>query len=712
MIEEGPFDQRHKEEQSSANHTAARAFWTAAPQVTQHPPHRPDGLCRWNEIRTERAGAASTPIGAAISKQDPSPASGPAIPSVGNLDPIQAAKIVEDLFGNAWAFDAAGRWTYLPAFAQAALGKTVDDLNLSVAEGDIGWKQLLHPDDYAAVAEKWQHCLRTGQMFNAEFRIRRQSGFAWAKSSARPVFDERGQIAGWYGTSLDIDGYRGTVVALQERENSLSHLVDLVPCHLWRLNAEGEPTFMNKRMADYLGWDFADAGAPDESGNDAIFDTIHPDDVDDVRAALGECLATGENFSSHYRTRRRDGVFRWKSVCAEPVKDPDGGIAHWYGMCLDIDDQIRAEEAQQLSERHLQRLIDLLPVSICSWAVTGEISYANKRFVGALGISDMTFDNAFAAILARTHPEDAERLRETVERGLRAGDGFSARYRWRSADGGVFRWLETRFEARRDLDGVIVEWFSLRIDVDDAVRVQDALSSAQANLARASQAATLAELSASIAHEVAQPLAALLTNSDTCRRWLAMDPPNIERARTAIERIQRAASRASDVVTRIRALYRHAADERAITALGALIDETYGLLAADAARRHIRMDVNIGGNLPDFAFDRVQIQQVLINLMRNGMQAMETVSGDRILGVRAFLDDGMVKVEISDTGPGVLSPEMIFEPFFTTKSEGLGMGLAICRSIVESHHGRLWVEQDGSNGAKFIFALPVDIGDS
>ena len=241
--------------------------------------------------------------------------------------------------------------------------------------------------------------------------------------------------------------------------------------------------------------------------------------------------------------------------------------------------------------------------------------------------------------------------------------------------------------------------------------MQEALILARANLARASQAATLAELSGSIAHEIAQPLAAVSTSSDTCRRWLSMEPPNIERALKALERIQVSANHAIDVVTRIRALFKHSVDGRTTTALSTVIDETCGLLAEEAAHRRVRIDVEMDDDLPLFAFDRVQVQQVLINVIRNGMQAMEAVADNRILGIRAFRAGEMVQVEISDTGPGVESPEMIFQPFFTTKSEGLGMGLAICRSIVESHCGRLWVEQGNPNGAKFVFTLPVNTPD-
>lgn len=709
MIEPGPFGHIHPEDQPAAKHAAARGFWTGVPQVMRHRLRQPDGTYRWSEMRTAPAYGASVPVEALVSEQERSMSSGHDLSAAGNLDPIQAAKVVEELFGNGWAFDATGRWTYLPMFAQTTLGKTPDELNCSVPEGDVAWKQLLHPDEYEAVAEKWTHSLRTGDPFNAEFRIRRESGFAWARSSARAGCDERGQITGWYGTSIDIDVHRKTVAALQERENSLSHLVDLVPCHLWRLNADGEPTFFNKRMVDYLGWDIADADEADRRRLDAIFDTIHPGDADDVRAALNESLATGQSFASRYRVRRADGVFRWKSVHAEQMKDQDGRVAQWYGMCLDIDDHIRAEEARQLSERHLQRVVDALPINIASWTATGEVTYANSTFVEALGVPHVTFEVVFAAVLALVHPEDVERFRKTVTQGLRAGDAFVVRYR-RSVDG-AFRWREARFEPRRDLNGAVAEWFALAIDVDDDVRMQEALSLAQANLARASQAATLAELSASIAHEVTQPLTAVSMSSDACRRWLSMDPPNIERALMALEGIQGGANRASDVVTRIRSLFKHSIDGRTTTALGAVIDETCGLLAEEAAHRRVRIDLEIDDELPLFAFDRVQVQQILINLIRNGMQAMEAVADNKILGLHAFRAGEMVQVEISDTGPGIEAPDMIFQPFFTTKSEGLGMGLAICRSIVESHSGCLWVEQGNPNGARFVFTLPVNAPD-
>ena len=250
---------------------------------------------------------------------------------------------------------------------------------------------------------------------------------------------------------------------------------------------------------------------------------------------------------------------------------------------------------------------------------------------------------------------------------------------------------------------------SSAIDIDDEVRAQEELRLAQESLARASQAASLAELSASIAHEVNQPLAAIVANSHACQRWLTAEPPNLERAQKTVERIIRDANSAADVVSRIRALFKQSVETRTSTTLGGVIAEARDLMAEEAARRRVRMDVDVESDLPLVALDRVQIQQVLVNLIRNGMEAMDSVAGDRVLRMRVRRMGDVVQTEISDRGPGVEFPDKIFEPFFTTKEHGMGMGLAICRSIVESHGGRLWAEKNEPHGATFIFTLPVEV---
>jgi signal transduction histidine kinase len=211
---------------------------------------------------------------------------------------------------------------------------------------------------------------------------------------------------------------------------------------------------------------------------------------------------------------------------------------------------------------------------------------------------------------------------------------------------------------------------------------------------------------------VNQPLAAVVANSHACQRWLTAEPPNIERAHRTVERIIRDANGAADVVSRIRALFRQSLETRSSTALGSVFAEVRDLMAEEAARRSVRMDVEVESGLPTVAVDRVQVQQVLINLIRNGMEAMGAVASDRVLRVYVRRVAEVVQTEISDHGRGVERPERIFEPFFTTKEHGMGMGLAICRSIIESHGGRLWSEKNDQPGATFIFTLPIEAKDA
>jgi hypothetical protein len=264
-------------------------------------------------------------------------------------------------------------------------------------------------------------------------------------------------------------------------------------------------------------------------------------------------------------------------------------------------------------------------------------------------------------------------------------------------------------------DGTIEQWYAVSIDIDDYMRAQqaeEALRQASVKLAQATQVASLAELSASIAHEVNQPLAAIVANSHACERWLSAEPPNVERAKITVGRITRDANAAADVVGRIRALFKQSAKPRNSTPISGAIAEACSLMAEEAARRRVRMEKDIESDLPLVAFDRIQVQQVLINLIRNGMDAMESAPGERLLRVRVRRLGDAVRTEISDRGQGVKFPDKIFEPFFTTSENGMGMGLAICRSIVESHGGRLWVEGNERGGATFIFTLPIDTPDA
>ncbi|KPH04514.1 PAS domain S-box protein (plasmid) [Rhizobium acidisoli] len=573
---------------------------------------------------------------------------------------------------------------------------------------------LVHPDDAPRLLQTIHHSLASGDPFSIKYRMRRFDGaYRWVDGRAEPLRDQNGTITQWYVISVDIDDEMRAQEALRDRERELSQLVDMVPSLLWRLDPEGTPTFFNQRLKDFLGLDIIDMETPGMSRlADLIEAAVHPDDSVSLTQALHHSLATGERFSKQYRLRRADGIYRWIKGSAEPLRDESGRIVQWYGLSHDIDDQLRVEEALRERERSLWQIVETLPAMIDCAAPDGEPVYRNPQLRDFLGYKLEELDGTGKTRLdgtldAGVHPDDVAGVKENYAHSLSTGEPYARRHRLRRYDG-EYRWVETRAAPMRNAEGVIVQWNVICLDVDAEVRAEEDLRQAREGLARASQVASLAELSASIAHEVNQPLAAVVANSHACQRWLMAEPPNMERAQRTVERIIRDANSAADVVSRIRALFKQSADRRVHTTLSGVVSEARNLMAEEAARRRARMDVEVDGNLPLIAIDRIQIQQVLINLVRNGIEAMDTVDGDRVIGMRVRHMGNAIQTEISDRGQGIEFPEKMFEPFFTTKENGMGMGLAICRSIVELHGGRLWAEKNDPHGATLIFTLPIE----
>jgi PAS domain S-box-containing protein len=541
--------------------------------------------------------------------------------------------------------------------------------------------------------------------------VRRATGiYDRARGAVQSSGESKFHITGRFGASIDeVDLHSKTVAALRDRERELSQLVDMVPIYLWRLTPDGEPNFFNKRLIDYLGLDIPDAGKPDPSRLAAFIATaVHPDDATSFGQALKRCFVTGESFSMRYRLRRVDGVYRWMEGSAEPLRDENGRIVQWYGLCHDIEDQLHAEETLRGREQELSLLVDMVPSNLWRLTPDGETTLANKHMSDFLGMDlgdksqlETVFDTIF-------HPDDVEEVRDVLGRCLLTGERFSMKYRLRRADG-VYRWMSGRAEPMRDENGHIVQWYGLCHDIDDQVHAEEAMRRASDKLARATQAASLAELSASIAHEINQPLAAIAAYSHACQRWLSAEPPNVERAKLTAERITRDANSAADVVSRIRALFRRAPSARAPEDVNRLIVEVCRLMADDIAAKDIRIKTNLEPDLPSVPLDRVQVQQVLVNLIRNGIEAMDALVGDaRALQVRSCREGlKAIRVEVRDAGTGFTDAERVFEPFFTTKQYGMGMGLAVCRSIIESHGGRLWAANNETRGAVVAFTVPL-----
>jgi C4-dicarboxylate-specific signal transduction histidine kinase len=277
---------------------------------------------------------------------------------------------------------------------------------------------------------------------------------------------------------------------------------------------------------------------------------------------------------------------------------------------------------------------------------------------------------------------------------------------------GKYRWFLLHINPLRDGHGRIMRWYIAATDIEDRKQHEEALRQAQADLAHVSRVTTMGELTASLAHEVNQPIAAAVTNANTCLRWLSRDQPDVEEARAAAMRIVKDGTRAAEIISRIRLLFKKGTPQRELVDLNEIIREMVVLVRSEAMRYNILVTTELATDLPELMGDRVQLQQVLMNLMINAIDAMKTVDWPRELAIQSGLTEAeQVLVSVSDTGPGLpqQQTDQIFNAFFTTKPNGTGMGLSISRSIVESHGGRLWACVNSPRGASFCFTLPTKV---
>jgi PAS domain S-box-containing protein len=371
----------------------------------------------------------------------------------------------------------------------------------------------------------------------------------------------------------------------------------------------------------------------------------------------------------------------------------------------------RLGAAAALKDR-LQVIIDTIPAVVWSNSRDGSTDFLNQRFRDYTGLS-LEWGRSWVWMDA-LHPDD--RAMDDWRAALAAGEPFEKEARLRRADGEYRRFL-LRFVPLRDEQGTIVEWYAASTDIEDLKRAEEELRrqearlrDAQMELAHANRVTATGQLAASIAHEVSQPIAAALTNANAARRWLGAEPPDLEEVRQALGRIIRDGRRASDIIGRIRALVRKAPPRNDQLDINGTMLEVIALTRSELRRNGTSLQTQLADGLPPVVGDRIQLQQVMLNLILNAVEAMSGSSEPaRELLIRTELDgSGSVLVAVQDSGPG-LQPESLdrlFDAFYTTKPDGMGMGLSICRSIIEAHGGRVWATTNVPQGAAFQFTLP------
>jgi hypothetical protein len=376
------------------------------------------------------------------------------------------------------------------------------------------------------------------------------------------------------------------------------------------------------------------------------------------------------------------------------------------GFIRDISERKQAEDRLRASERDLSLIIETLPGLVWCAAPDGELNYLNRRILDYTGTSPEAW--AQFAWTKFLHPDDVAPTVRAWSRAVTSGEQYDARCRFRRANG-EYRWFHALGQAARDNEGGVTRWYGLLIDIDEQKNMEEALRGSEMRLSRATRTATVGEFAASIAHEINQPLAAVVANGHACLRWLSAGPPGLTKAQEAAERIIRDGKEAAEVVRRIRALFKKASIEKMDLELNKVIAEVLHLLSGETVKRRVAVETDLADDLPPVMGDRVQLQQLTFNLLLNGIEAMDPVlDRPKKLFVRSKRHNPeTVLVEIEDSGVGMEDSEKVFEAFFTTKESGMGMGLAVCRSIIDAHHGQLWAASGKGEGTTFSFTLPV-----
>ena len=491
---------------------------------------------------------------------------------------------------------------------------------------------------------------------------------------------------------------------LQLQAGLLQHL----PVSAWTLKPDGTPDFLNQVWLEFSGQtlDFV------RSHPEAWMTAVHPDDREKAARAFWDGVRSGQGFSFETRSRRaEDGTYRWHLQQAVVLRDAEGKVLRFVGTTTDIHDQKLAEEALRASEGNLRRVIDTIPtLSWCNLA-DGPNEFLSKSWHDYTGMSPEEargwgWSTAF-------HPDDLPPLMKRWRELLVSGEPGEIEARLRRHDG-EYRWFLIRVAPFRDESGTILRWYGTSTDIHDRKRAEEQLTRARTELAHVARVTGLGVLAASIAHEVNQPLSGIVMNAGTCLRMLDSDPPNIGGARDTARRTIRDGNRASEVVTRLRALFKTKEVTAEWVNLNDAAQEVIALSLSELQSKRIIVLQEFAENLPSVKGDRIQLQQVIQNLLRNASDSMSGIDDrPRQLVIRTESEDAKnVQVIVQDTGIGIApeTAERLFDPFYTTKEDGTGIGLSVSRSIVEAHRGRIWATTNDGPGTSFIFSIPCDPG--
>jgi PAS domain S-box-containing protein len=609
------------------------------------------------------------------------------------------AGLLQNLPVSAWTLRPDGTPDFVNKVWLEFSGQTLD----FVQSHPEAWMAAVHPEDHERALRIFWDGVNSGQSFAIETRSLRAKDqtYRWHLQQAVPLRDAQGRVLKFVGTTTDIDDQKRAEERLRESELEARLIVDSIPGLVCALSPEGKVELVNRQFLEYFGMTF------EEMKGWASDDSIHPDDRLRSVKTLENSIKTGAPHEIEQRCRRADGVYRWFRKRTRAVRDAAGRVAGWYVLLTDIQDQKSAEDELQRKEAFLAKGQHLSSTGTFSWRLdTDEIVFSEE----ASRIFDFQLETPVTPerICGRIHPDDVLVLSEKVKQARNTGEDQDFEIRLRMANDTV-KYVHASSHATRHKDGHL-EYIGAVQDVTERRLSGQALGKLRSELAHMARVTSLGAVTASIAHEVNQPLTGIVTNAYTCLRTLSTDPPDIDGAREAARRMVRDGNRACEVIARLRALFSNKEATAENVDLNDAAREVIALCSDDLQSNRVILRQELASDLGSVTGDRIQLQQVIFNLVRNASDAMSGVDDrPRVLVIQTARDDGdCVRLTVQDTGAGITQQdkERLFDAFYTTKREGMGIGLSVSRSIIENHGGRLWATRHDGPGATFSFSVP------
>jgi PAS domain S-box-containing protein len=473
----------------------------------------------------------------------------------------------------------------------------------------------------------------------------------------------------------------------------------------WIFAVSSQRTFWSPELFRIFDFD----PATQKPSLSALLKQVHPEDLPDVHKKINSVILGGLSLEHDYRLILSDGSIKHIHAVLHPLSN-SGKTSEIIATAADITDRVRSESELKRNETYLAEAQKISHTGC--WArnpTTGALFWSQEEW-RIFGLDPEKTRLSYEMFLQMIHPEDRASLEETSRRAVSEKISYDIPFRIVLPDGSI-KHIHSVGKPFFEESGAVTEYIGVSMDVTERKRDEAALQLAQAELGRVARLTTIGELAASIAHEINQPLSAITTNCLAALRWLGHEVPNLHEAKQALERTNKEAQRASDVIDRIRSLLKHGKPKYIPLEMNDAIQEVVTMTQSALAARDVSVRIDLPTGLPRALGDRVQLQQVLLNLIMNGADAMSLLaSGPRVLRLSSRVEScNKILVSIEDSGTGFEAglSDRIFDPLFTTKPNGMGMGLAICKSIVEGHGGRIWALPRSPNGTVFQFTVPT-----